>query len=148
MDYLRACISFQRDIRNCNVLCFIETWLSPGIQDSAIQPGGRHCVPGNEHQPARWTRWWCGPASASSSCWCWRSRRSTTAVSCTSTLCSSSGLARRPRTSALHPRGHWHGHHKQRLPGVRFLPAVVEKMIPGTPGQHWEAQEELLPSDH
>ncbi len=25
--------------RNCNVLCFTETWLNPGIPDSAIQPG-------------------------------------------------------------------------------------------------------------
>ncbi len=49
---LCARISFQRDIRNCNVLWFTETWLNPGIPDSAIQAGGEHCVPGYGHQPA------------------------------------------------------------------------------------------------
>ncbi len=38
--------------------------------------------------------------------------------------------------AALHPHGHCHGHHEQRLPGVRFLPTAVEKKIPDTPGQH------------
>ncbi len=52
LDDLCAHISFQWDIRNCNVLCFTETWLNPGIPDSTIQPGGGHCVSGNEHQPA------------------------------------------------------------------------------------------------
>ncbi len=53
LDDLCARISFQRDIRNCNVLCFTETWLSPGIPESAIQPGERHCVPGHGHWHAR-----------------------------------------------------------------------------------------------
>ncbi len=39
LDRFRTRISFQRDIRNCNVLCFTETWLNPGILDSIIQPG-------------------------------------------------------------------------------------------------------------
>ncbi len=34
--------------------------------------------------------------------------------------------------AALHPRGHRHGRHEQR---VCFLLAVVEKTIPDTPGQ-------------
>ncbi len=29
MDDLRARISFQRDIRDCNILCLTETWLTP-----------------------------------------------------------------------------------------------------------------------
>ncbi len=53
LDGLHAHISFQWDIRNCNVLCFTKTWLNPQILDSAIQPGGGHCVPGHGHQPAR-----------------------------------------------------------------------------------------------
>ncbi len=48
--------------------------------------------------------------------------------------------------TTLQPRGQRHGHHELQLPGVHFLPAVVEKKIPDTPGQHWESQEELLPS--
>ncbi len=52
LDDLRACISFQRDIRNCNVLWFTETWLNPGIPDSVIQSAGGHRVPGHGHQPA------------------------------------------------------------------------------------------------
>ncbi len=39
LDGLCARINFQRDIRNCNVLCFIKTWLNSGKPDSAIQPG-------------------------------------------------------------------------------------------------------------
>ncbi len=39
LEDLRARISFQQDIRNCNVLCFTKTWLNPGIPDSAIQLG-------------------------------------------------------------------------------------------------------------
>ena len=30
VDKLRARISFQRDIRDCNILCFTESWLFPG----------------------------------------------------------------------------------------------------------------------
>ncbi|KAL0150804.1 hypothetical protein M9458_053886 [Cirrhinus mrigala] len=29
---------FQRDIRDCNLLCFTETWLNPAVPDHAIQP--------------------------------------------------------------------------------------------------------------
>ncbi len=48
----------------------------------------------------------------------------------------------------LHPQGHRHSHHEQRLPSVYFLPPVVRKKIPDTPVQHWEAQEEPLYSGH
>jgi hypothetical protein len=37
-DELRARISFQRDIRECNILCFTETWLSQDILSLSIQP--------------------------------------------------------------------------------------------------------------
>ncbi len=53
LDNLCARISFQQDIRNCNVLCFTETRLNPGILDSAIQPGGTYCFPGHRHHTAR-----------------------------------------------------------------------------------------------
>ncbi len=31
MDDLRARISFQRDIRDCNIICLTETWLTPSV---------------------------------------------------------------------------------------------------------------------
>ncbi len=31
MDNLRARISFQRDIRYCNIICLTETWLTPSV---------------------------------------------------------------------------------------------------------------------
>jgi hypothetical protein len=34
----RARISFQSDIRDCNILCFTETWLSRDILSTSIQP--------------------------------------------------------------------------------------------------------------
>ncbi len=36
MDDLRARISFQRDIRDCNILCLTETWLTPTVPDTAV----------------------------------------------------------------------------------------------------------------
>ncbi|KAI3364119.1 hypothetical protein L3Q82_010794 [Scortum barcoo] len=36
----RSRMAFQRDIKNCNVLVFTETWLDPSIPDSAIVPEG------------------------------------------------------------------------------------------------------------
>ncbi len=35
MDNLRARISFQRDIRDCNIICLTETWLTPSVPDTA-----------------------------------------------------------------------------------------------------------------
>ncbi len=36
MDDLRARISFQRDIRDCNILCLTETWLMTSVPDTAV----------------------------------------------------------------------------------------------------------------
>ena len=33
-------ISFQRDIRDCNILCFTEIWLSRDILSLSIEPAG------------------------------------------------------------------------------------------------------------
>lgn len=38
MDDLRARIRFQRDIRDCNILCLSETWLMPLVSDTAVTP--------------------------------------------------------------------------------------------------------------
>ncbi len=38
MDDLRARISFQWDIRDCNILCLSETWLTPSVPDTAVTP--------------------------------------------------------------------------------------------------------------
>ncbi len=38
MDDLRARISFQRDIRDCNILCLTETWLTSSVPDNAVRP--------------------------------------------------------------------------------------------------------------
>lgn len=38
LNDLRARIKFQGDIRDCNLLCFTETWLNPADPVHAIQP--------------------------------------------------------------------------------------------------------------
>ncbi len=38
MDDLRARISFQRDIRDCNILCLTETWLTSTVPVTAVTP--------------------------------------------------------------------------------------------------------------
>ncbi|KAK1789806.1 hypothetical protein P4O66_015687, partial [Electrophorus voltai] len=38
LDNLRARIKFQRDIRNCNLLCFTKSWLIPVVLSHAIHP--------------------------------------------------------------------------------------------------------------
>lgn len=48
---------------------------------------------------ALWTGWWCSPASTTTSCWFWKSRRSTRATSSSSPWCCSSARASRARTS-------------------------------------------------
>ncbi|KAK1786155.1 hypothetical protein P4O66_017870, partial [Electrophorus voltai] len=40
LDDLRVRIKFQRDIRDCNLLCFSEPWLNPAVPNHAIQPAG------------------------------------------------------------------------------------------------------------
>ncbi len=44
MDDLRARISFQRDIRDCNILCLTETWLTPSVPDNAVTPSDNFSV--------------------------------------------------------------------------------------------------------
>ncbi len=44
MDDLRARISFQRDIRDCNILCLTETWLTPLVPDNAVTPSDKFSV--------------------------------------------------------------------------------------------------------
>ncbi len=44
MDDLRARISFQRDIRDRNMLCLTETWLMPLVLDTAVRPSDNFSV--------------------------------------------------------------------------------------------------------
>ncbi len=44
MDDLRARISFQRDIRDCNILCLTETWLTSSVTDTAVTPSDNFSV--------------------------------------------------------------------------------------------------------
>ncbi len=44
MDDLRARISFQRDIRDCNIICLTETWLTPSVPDTAVTPSENFSV--------------------------------------------------------------------------------------------------------
>ncbi len=44
MDDLRARISFQRDIRDCNILCLSETWLTTSVPDTAVTPSDNFSV--------------------------------------------------------------------------------------------------------
>ncbi len=44
MDDLRARISFQWDIRDCNIFCLTETWLTPSVPDTAVTPSDNFSV--------------------------------------------------------------------------------------------------------
>ncbi len=44
IDDLRARISFQRDIRDCNILCLTETWLTPTVPDTTVTPSDKFSV--------------------------------------------------------------------------------------------------------
>ncbi len=44
MDDLRARISFQQDIRECNIFCLTETWLTPSVPDMAVTPADNFSV--------------------------------------------------------------------------------------------------------
>ncbi len=44
MDDLRARLSFQQDIRDCNILCLTETWLMPSVPDMAVRPSDNFSV--------------------------------------------------------------------------------------------------------
>ncbi len=41
IDDLRASISFQWDIRDCNIICLTETWLTPSVPDTAVTPSNK-----------------------------------------------------------------------------------------------------------
>ena len=51
VDEIRARVAFQRDIRDCNVLCFTETWLTGETLSEAVQPTGfsTHRTDRNKH---------------------------------------------------------------------------------------------------
>ncbi len=44
MDDLRARISFQWDIKDCNILCLTETWLTPMVPDTTVTPSDNFSV--------------------------------------------------------------------------------------------------------
>ncbi len=44
MDDLRARISFQWDIRDCNIFCLTKTWLTPTVPDTAVTPSDNFSV--------------------------------------------------------------------------------------------------------
>ncbi len=44
MDDLRARISFQRDISDCNILYLTETWLTPLVPDTTVTPSDNFSV--------------------------------------------------------------------------------------------------------
>ncbi len=44
MDGLRARISFQRDVRDCKILCLSETWLTTSVPDTAVMPSDNFSV--------------------------------------------------------------------------------------------------------
>ncbi len=48
MDDLRARISFQRDIRDCNIICLTETWLTPSVPVTAVTPSDNFSVLQND----------------------------------------------------------------------------------------------------
>ncbi|XP_055776853.1 carboxypeptidase N catalytic chain isoform X2 [Salvelinus fontinalis] len=51
VDEIRARVTFQRDIRDCNVLCFTETWLTRETLTESVQPAGffTHRANRNKH---------------------------------------------------------------------------------------------------
>ncbi len=51
MDDLRVRISFQRDIRDCNILCSSETWLMNSAPDTAVTPSDTFLFYGWTEQP-------------------------------------------------------------------------------------------------
>ncbi len=44
MDDLRARISFKQDIRDCNIICLTETWLTPSVPDTAVTPSDNFSI--------------------------------------------------------------------------------------------------------
>ncbi len=60
MDDLRARISFQRDIRDCNIFCLTETWLTPTVPDTAVTPSDNFSVLRMDRtaEAGKKQRWW------------------------------------------------------------------------------------------
>ena len=51
VDEIRARVAFQRDIRDCNILWFTETWLTRDTLSESVQPPGffTHSADRNKH---------------------------------------------------------------------------------------------------
>ena len=51
VNEIRARVAFQRDIRDCNVLCFTETWRTRETLSESVQPAGfsTHRADRNKH---------------------------------------------------------------------------------------------------
>ena len=51
VDEIRARVAFHRAIRDCNVLCFTETWRTRDTLSEAVQPPVffKHCTDRNKH---------------------------------------------------------------------------------------------------
>uniref|UniRef100_A0AAZ3NQE4 Tetraspanin 31 n=1 Tax=Oncorhynchus tshawytscha TaxID=74940 RepID=A0AAZ3NQE4_ONCTS len=51
VDEIQARVAFQRDIRDCNILCFTETWLTRDTLSESVQPAGffTHRADRNNH---------------------------------------------------------------------------------------------------
>ncbi len=60
MDDLRARISFQWDIRDCNIFCLTETWLTPSVPDTAVTPSHNFSVLRMDRtaEAGKNQRWW------------------------------------------------------------------------------------------
>ncbi len=60
MDDLRARISFQQEIRDCNILCLTETWLTPTVPDTAVMPSDNFSVLRMDRtaEAGKNQRWW------------------------------------------------------------------------------------------
>ena len=54
-SHTHARVAFQKDIRDCNVLCFTETWLTGDTLSELVQPAGffTHRADRNKHLPGR-----------------------------------------------------------------------------------------------
>ena len=59
VDEIRARVAFQRDNRDCNVLCFTEAWLTQDTLLESVQPAGffTHRADRNKHLSGNET--WC-----------------------------------------------------------------------------------------
>ena len=51
VNEIRARVAFQRDIRDCNIICFTETWLTRDMLSESVQPPGffMHCTDRTKH---------------------------------------------------------------------------------------------------